>query len=138
MAKGKGQGNLNEPVQPPKGFKAYASDSGKFYELNPGESVSGVFLGLRRATIKDRRTHQMKEINVYRIRQDDETVVNLGGRTLLDRQFADAIDDMYLGEADKARGVRIIINRLPDSRTADNNPLGMYQLFLQDPSQVVE
>lgn len=134
MAKKKATDHIEENV--PKGFRSFKTDTRKFYELRQGQSIAGVFLGVRTVRIKDKRTKLPKDIQVYRIRQEDDSIESVGGRAMLDQQFHDAIDELYGGNPEAARGARIIINRGEDKRTSDNNPMGTYELLLEDPKQV--
>jgi hypothetical protein len=134
MAKKKGIETSGAEVR--AGFRSFKRDSGKFYELNEGESLEGVILGIRLQFIKDKRTKQPKEIQVYKIRQEDGAIVNLAGRLLLDQQFADARDEMFGGSFDNLRGLKVIINRGEDTETGEGNPMGTYELMIEDPDQV--
>lgn len=115
------------------GFRSFSSDTTGFYELNEGDSIEGIFINRRKQTIKDRRTKAMKDIWVYRIRTE-EGIINLGGRALLDRQFEDALDDMFGGNLEALKGKRVQINRGEDGQTGDGNPIGQYELLIEDPS----
>lgn len=114
------------------GFRTFASNDAGFKELNPGDSISGVFVSRRKQIIRDSRTRSPKEILVYRLRTDEDGIVNIGGRTMLDRQFEDILDDMFLGRLDDMKGLRLVINRGSDSRTRDGNPIGQYEILVED------
>jgi len=114
------------------GFRSFKTEESGFKELNPGESIEGVFVSRRRQTIKDTRTKAPKDIWVYRVRTDTEGIVNIGGRAMLDRQFEDIVDDMFAGSENAIKGLRIVINRGDDKKTRDGNPIGSYEVLIED------
>lgn len=118
-----------------KGFRSFRADTTGFYELNEGETLKGVFLGRRQATIKDKRTKAMKEIWVYRLRDEEGKIINLGGRSLLDRAYDDMVDEAFGSSESGVKGLRMQINRGENSKTSEGNPMGTYEILIEDPDQ---
>lgn len=125
----------------PEGFKAYRNDGKGFDELKEGQEIAGELVSIRDHQITDQRTNEPKDIRVYSIRTEDGTL-KIGGRTILDRQFDEIMDEnggftvenrRYAGRGyEYLRGREIRLFRGEDTKTRMNNPLGTYEILVKE------
>jgi len=127
--------DLNKKI-PGKSFKP---GTGKFDTIKkPGESVSGIFIGARKQTIEDQRTHRPKEIFVLKLREETEAAIvrKVPCAAMMLQAWDDIIDEFGNGDEDTAinnlRGHRMTIKRLPDSSTKGGNQLGQYEIIVSE------
>jgi hypothetical protein len=123
-------------------FRSYKNDGKGFDEFHEGDEIVGILVSIRDHQITDRRTNLPKEIRVYSIRTDDGTVKKVGGRALLDRLVDDIMDEYggfivenrrYSGQGYvyiQNRAIKIV--RGDDSQTHDGNPLGTYEVAIEE------
>lgn len=123
-------------------FKSYKNDGSGFDKLEEGDEIIGVLVSIRDHSITDTRTKKPKDIRVYSIRTPDGSVKKIGGRTILDRMFDDILDEnggfdvqnhRYTGPGYDAIKDKIVkINRGDDTETRDKNPLGTYEVAIEE------
>lgn len=124
-------------------FKSYKADGSGFDDLEEGQEIIGVFVSVRQQHIKDKRTKQQKPIRVYSIRVEDGSTKKIGSRTLLDRMFDDVMDEhggmtadpmgRYTGPGiDWIKGRVVKFVRGDDTKTADDNPMGTYEILVEE------
>jgi hypothetical protein len=123
-------------------FKSYKNDGSGFDDFEIEQEIIGVLVSIRDHSITDRRTKKPKDIRVYSIRIPDGTVLKIGGRTILDRLFDDIMDEnggfdvqnrRYTGTGyDYLKDKAIKMNRGKDTRTGDGNPLGTYEVAVEE------
>lgn len=130
----------NQTVETPK-FKTYKNDGKGFSELNAGEEITGVFLGVTEMEIKDKRTKELKSIRVYRL-MTDQGLVKIGARALLDSTFDDIVEEhggfRKEGKYYQGPGIDYLKNRLvrfvrgADTKTSEKNPMGTYEIQVEE------
>ena len=123
-------------------FKSYKNDGQGFDDFEENQEILGTLLSIRDHNITDRRTRLPKDVRVYSIRMADGSVKRIGGRTILDRMFDDIMDEnggytvenrRYDGPGYKYVQGRIVkLNRGQDTETADGNPLGTYEVHVEE------
>lgn len=127
-------------------FRTYKNDGAGFDEFDENQEIVGVLVSIRDHTITDNRTNLPKDIRVYSIRialeGGGERVIKIGGRSILDRLFDDIMDENGGYAVDNKRytgqGYEYIRNRLikmsrgDDSQTAKGNPLGTYEIAVEE------
>ena len=123
-------------------FKSYKNDGSGFDEFNEGQEITGILVSIRDHQITDKRTKKPKDIRVYSVRVGDGSVMKIGGRTLLDRMFDDIMDEnggfvvenrRYSGPGyDYLQNRAIKLNRGDDSETSEGNPLGTYEIGIEE------
>jgi len=126
-------------------FRSFKNDGKGFDDLEQGEEITGILLGVRDQEIKDKRTKQLKMIRVYSIRVGDgESAITkkIGSRALLDGLFDDIMDEhggvvvmnnRYEGPGmDFIKGKMVRFIRGENRKTADNNPMGTYEIQVED------
>jgi hypothetical protein len=124
-------------------YRSYKNDGKGFDTLDEGQEIQGILVSIRDHEITDTRTRERKTIRVYAIRNNDfDTTLKIGGRAILDRIFDDIMDEhggytvesgRYRGpgyEAIKDKAIRIA--RGKDTRTAQKNPMGTYEVGVED------
>ncbi len=122
-------------------FKSYKSDSAGFDELDEGGEITGILVSIRDQQLKDKRTKQLKTVRVYSIRTD-EGQKRISGRTLLDRMADDIMDEHggYSVENNRYSGPgydwfcnrAVKFLRGDDTRTGEGNPLGTYEILVEE------
>jgi hypothetical protein len=122
-------------------FRSYKNDGKGFDEFNEGDEIVGVLLSIRDHQITDQRTGDPKDLRVYTIRTDSGTK-RIGGRTILDRMFDEIMDEnggflvenrRYTGKGyDYLQNRLIKLNRGEDTKTRNKNPLGTYEIGLEE------
>jgi hypothetical protein len=123
-------------------FRKYKNDGAGFDKLEESDEITGVLVSIRDHQITDKRTKQLKDIRVYGIRTGDGTVKKIGGRALLDRMFDDIMDEnggydvtnrRYSGPGYDAIKDKVIkINRGEDTTTSGGDPLGTYEISIEE------
>jgi hypothetical protein len=127
-------------------FRTYKNDGQGFDDFEEGQEIIGVLVSMRDHQITDNRTHELKDIRVYSIRVaveggGDQTL-KIGGRTILDRMFDEIMDEhggyvienrQYKGAGyDYLKNRLLKLNRGEDTRTAKGNPLGTYEIAVEE------
>lgn len=112
----------------PKGAKRFARTGDGLTKFVEGEEIRGIFMSMTEKTITDRRTKDAKSIRIYTLKLQDGSTARIGSRRLLD----DAFDEMVteLGGEEKLRGKDLSFIRGADVETADNNPMGTYEIIV--------
>jgi hypothetical protein len=123
-------------------FRSYKNDGAGFDKLEEADIITGVLVSIRDHQITDKRTKAPKDIRVYSIRVEDGSVKKIGGRTILDRMFDDIMDEnggfivenrRYSGPGyDYAKDRMVRIERGDDTETGEGNPLGTYQVDIEE------
>jgi hypothetical protein len=145
MAKGKrgeSAGDVAAAFTSDVKFRSYKNDGSGFDEFNEGDEIQGILVSIRDHQITDKRTKKPKDIRVYSIRVGDGTVKKIGGRSLLDRMFDDIMDEnggfavenrRYSGAGyEYVQNRAIKLNRGDDTKTSEGNPLGTYEIGIEE------
>ncbi len=111
-----------------KAKHSYKAESLPFAELEEGQSVEGTFQGRRQINIRDRNTHEHKDIWVYAFVDVDGTRFLISGRTMLDQAFDEVIEAQ--GGIDRLQGEDLRINRGDDERTSGGFTMGTYEIMI--------
>jgi hypothetical protein len=107
--------------------KSYKAETLPFAELEEGQSVAGTFQGRKQITIRDRNTHEPKDIFIYKfmdISSGDGFAIS--GRFMLDEAFEKLAEE--LGGFDRLEGEDVCINRGEDEKTGGGNRMGTYEI----------
>lgn len=109
----------------PKGARSFARRGEGLTPFVEGEEIKGKFVHMKTVEIKDKRTHQLKNIRVYVMELEDGTMARIGSRALLDDAF-DEVISVY----GQIEGKTISFIRGEDKDLEGNATMGTYEIIV--------
>lgn len=121
--------------KPPSG-RTFKAETGKFDSLVVGQSITGIFMGAKDTEITDTRTRQPKTLFILKLRDESDKVLRVPCAAMLLQTWEELVDAYGNGNQETAirmlHGRKLTINRGPDMKTKENNPMGTYEIIVHD------
>lgn len=123
------------PTDTPTKGRSFKADTAKFDSLAIGESLTGIFMGVKDVEITDTRTRQPKTLFVIKLRANDK-VLRVPCAAMLMQTWEELVDEYGNGNQEAAirslHGRTLTINRGLDTRTRDGNQMGTYEIIVHE------
>lgn len=92
--------------------------------LDPGDTITGFFHGMKTIQITDQNTQELKDVRVYTFTTKSDKKFAILGRTMLDHAFDETLEEV--GGVEQLRGMVVRIERGDDGKLARGRTLGNY------------